>query len=193
MSAAHAVAVLVASALLLWLPPACSGVWAGPRPGSSGRGVGRGKGGPRRGRRSDLPHLVGLVALGVEAGAPVPEAVLRACAAFEEAEFDDLRAAAESLRHGADPAIVWGALAADEVAPLARALARSARTGASVVRSLALLADDLAEESRALQEDAARRVGVRAALPLGVCLLPAFLVLGIVPLVAGLASQIVSP
>lgn len=192
MSAGYSVAValLMASVLLLWLPPAARrGAPATSRPGARGKN----RGGTRRGRRSDLPHLVGLVALGVEAGAPVPEAVLRACAAFEEAEFDDLRAAAESLRHGADPASVWGGLAAPEVAPLARALARSARTGASVVRSLALLADDLAEESRALQEDAARRVGVRAALPLGLCLLPAFLVLGIVPLVAGLASQIVAP
>lgn len=190
MSTALVVAVLVANALLLWLPPSVRrGVWAGSHPGRPGRG----KVGPRRGRRSDLPHMVGLVALGVEAGAPVPEAVLRACAAFEEAEFDDLRAAADSLRHGADPVVVWGALGADEVAPLARALARSARTGASVVRSLALLADDLAEESRSLQEDAARRVGVRAALPLGLCLLPAFLLLGIVPLVAGLATQIVAP
>ncbi len=42
---------------------------------------------------------------------------------------------------------------------------------------------------RAEIEDLARTVGVRAALPLGVCLLPAFLLIGIVPVVvASLAA-----
>ncbi len=36
----------------------------------------------------------------------------------------------------------------------------------------------------------ARRVGVRAAVPLGLCLLPAFLLIGIVPVVAGLVSDL---
>jgi hypothetical protein len=50
------------------------------------------------------------------------------------------------------------------------------------------LADDLAETGRAEVEQRARTVGVRAAVPLGLCLLPAFLLLGIVPLVASLVS-----
>ena len=36
----------------------------------------------------------------------------------------------------------------------------------------------------------ARAVGVRAALPLGLCLLPSFLLLGIVPLVVGMLSDL---
>ena len=44
--------------------------------------------------------------------------------------------------------------------------------------------------ARAEVEDAARRVGVRAALPLGLCLLPAFLLIGIVPVVAGLMEAL---
>jgi hypothetical protein len=39
-------------------------------------------------------------------------------------------------------------------------------------------------------EERARTVGVRAALPLGLCLLPSFLLLGIVPLVVGLLSEL---
>jgi hypothetical protein len=34
-------------------------------------------------------------------------------------------------------------------------------------------------------ESRARAVGVKAAVPLGVCLLPAFVLVGVVPLVAG--------
>jgi hypothetical protein len=57
-----------------------------------------------------------------------------------------------------------------------------------VARAVERLADDLAASARAEVEDRARAVGVRAAVPLGVCLLPSFLLLGIVPLVVGLVS-----
>jgi pilus assembly protein TadC len=50
------------------------------------------------------------------------------------------------------------------------------------------LADDLEREALAAVEDRARAVGVKAAVPLGLCLLPAFLLLGIVPLVASLVT-----
>jgi hypothetical protein len=51
------------------------------------------------------------------------------------------------------------------------------------------LSEDLGRLHRAEVEDLARSVGVRAAVPLGVCLLPAFLLVGIVPVVvASLAA-----
>jgi hypothetical protein len=48
----------------------------------------------------------------------------------------------------------------------------------------------LGDEQRAEAHDRARRVGVVAALPLGLCLLPAFMLLGIVPTVASLLSEL---
>jgi hypothetical protein len=36
-------------------------------------------------------------------------------------------------------------------------------------------------------------VGVKAVAPLGLCFLPAFVLLGIIPVVAGLASAIILP
>jgi Ca-activated chloride channel family protein len=45
------------------------------------------------------------------------------------------------------------------------------------------------DRARGDAEDRARTVGVRAAVPLGLCLLPAFVVLGIVPLAAGLLAS----
>ncbi len=84
---------------------------------------------------------------------------------------------------------VWGDLAADPgLAPLGRVLARAERSGAPVAAVVERLADDLAETGRAEVEQRARTVGVRAAVPLGLCLLPAFLLLGIVPLVASLVA-----
>ena len=52
------------------------------------------------------------------------------------------------------------------------------------------LAADLAGRARAETEERARAVGVKAAIPLGVCLLPAFVLVGIVPLVAGLLASL---
>ena len=69
-------------------------------------------------------------------------------------------------------------------------MARAHRSGAPVVAAVDRLSEELARRARADVEDRARAVGVRAAVPLGVCLLPAFLLLGIVPLVAGLARSI---
>ncbi len=77
-----------------------------------------------------------------------------------------------------------GDLAGDPaLGPLGRALARSESSGASVADTVARLSEDLGRNHRAEVEDLARSVGVKAAVPLGVCLLPAFLLVGIVPVV----------
>ena len=49
---------------------------------------------------------------------------------------------------------------------------------------------ELAARDRGETEDRARRVGVQAAVPLGLCLLPAFVLLGIVPWVAGMVGAL---
>ena len=148
----------------------------------------------RRGRaevRHDLPHLVNLLASTLRSGAAPGDAVRMACAALPGAAADRLSAVVGRLDLGVDPARVWESLSADqELAPLGRALARSHRTGAPVVATIERLADELARSVRAAVEERARAVGVKAALPLGLCLLPSFLLLGIVPLVAGLVSRL---
>lgn len=141
--------------------------------------------------RRDLPHVVTLLGAGLRAGSAPGAAVDLACRALPGPAADRLRPVAVRLALGADPAVVWGALAEDPaLGPLGRTMARTHRTGAPVVAAVDRLGEDLARQSRAEVEDRARAVGVRAAVPLGVCLLPAFLLLGIVPLVAGLAGAI---
>ena len=61
---------------------------------------------------------------------------------------------------------------------------------ASVTTAGARLARELRERARAEVESRARSVSTRAAAPLGVCFLPAFVLLGIVPLVAGLVGSL---
>jgi pilus assembly protein TadC len=59
------------------------------------------------------------------------------------------------------------------------------RLADTISRQADLLRADL--QSKALRR--AHRVGAIALLPLGLCYLPAFICLGIVPMVAGLAAQ----
>ncbi|WP_170970175.1 type II secretion system F family protein [Nocardioides jishulii] len=139
----------------------------------------------------DLPHLVLLLGAGLRAGASPTAALTAACEASPGPVAERLRPVTSRLAWGTDPAEVWDELARDPVlGPLGRRLARSHRTGAAVSDAVAELARDLAARRRTEVEDLARTVGVRAALPLGLCLLPAFLLLGIVPVVAGLVSSL---
>lgn len=139
----------------------------------------------------ELPHLIGLLAAGLRSGAAPPAALEAACRALPGPAADLMADLRPRLVWGTDPAAVWADLGDDPVlGPLGRTLARAHETGASVAEGIDVLATHLAAEARATVEDRARAVGVRAALPLGVCLLPAFLLLGIVPSVAGLVSQL---
>jgi Flp pilus assembly protein TadB len=141
--------------------------------------------------RRDLPALVLLVSLALRAGAATGPAVRVAARALPGPGADRLLPAADRLGLGVDPERVWSELAGDaELAPLGRALARAERSGAPVATVVGRLADDLADTGRTDVEQQARAVGVRAAVPLGLCLLPAFLLLGIVPLVASLVADL---
>jgi len=145
----------------------------------------------RRQVRGDLPHLVDLLAAALRGGATPGAGVRMACLALPGPASDRLSGITERLELGVDPERVWASLADDpDLAPLGRALARSHRTGAGVVATIEQLAEELGRSARAEVEERARAVGVRAALPLGLCLLPSFLLLGIVPLVVGMLSEL---
>lgn len=139
----------------------------------------------------DLPHLVELFAATLRSGEDPQRGLAIACAALPGAAADRLEGVRARLRLGADPAAVWDSLAGDPaLGPLGRALARSHASGSPVVAAVERVGEDLERDQRAAIEDRARAVGVRAAVPLGLCLLPAFLLVGIVPTVAGLLGSI---
>jgi pilus assembly protein TadC len=138
-----------------------------------------------------LPHLVDLFASTLRAGAEPVAGLAQVCAALPGPAARRLEPVVEQARWGASGAEAWSAVVHDDsLAPLARAMVRSQVSGASVVLAVERLADELESESLARAEDAARRVGVSAAVPLGVCLLPAFLLLGVVPTVASLLGSL---
>lgn len=143
---------------------------------------------------ADLPVAVDLLAACLRGGAPWHEAVAAVAVAVGGPLGDELRTVSVQIQLGADPADAWLALAKEPtLAPLARAAVRATRTGAALAPTLTRLAQDQRRVARSAAAAKARTAGVHSLAPLGLCFLPAFVLLGVVPAVAGIALTILVP
>lgn len=104
-----------------------------------------------------------------------------------------LRRAADLLALGAQSETAWsnhGPPLDDDVEAFCRLARRSAESGTALAQAIT----ELAERSRLDAADTARAAAERASVliagPLGLCYLPAFVCLGIVPVVVGLAGDV---
>lgn len=146
----------------------------------------------RRAVEAEVPLVVDLLVAALQTGSGPAEALERVAEVVGSAARDELMVPLARLRLGADPVSVWGALSTHpQLHQLGRTLARAAETGAPVAETLERLSADLRGRRRADVEARIRQVEVKAAAPLGVCLLPAFVLLGVVPLIAGSAVHLV--
>jgi Flp pilus assembly protein TadB len=137
----------------------------------------------------DLPTAVHLLGACLDAGAATSGALGTVAGALPGAVADELLVVRRRLALGVDPVTVWRSLAEHpQLRPLGRSLARAHQSGASVRVAVEALAVELAAQSRGRTDALARSVEVRAAAPLGVCFLPAFVLLGVVPMVVGVFS-----
>lgn len=138
--------------------------------------------------RPDVALTFDVLAACIEAGA-MPAAAARAAGG---AATDDvalaLGAVATGLERGDDPDDVWNVAGARVPAlePAARACRRTAVTGAAVADELRRAAGSSRAQRAAEQRRRVRRASVWLVLPLGLCFLPAFVLVGVVPLVAAL-------
>lgn len=140
---------------------------------------------------ADLPLALNLLAACLEAGSPLGPAVEAVGTALDGPLGRELTAVAVSLRLGGSPEHAWSRLAADPVVrPVALAVVRVSDSGAGLAALMSRLADDQRDRARLAAEAAARRAGVLVVAPLGLCFLPAFLLLGVAPVVIGLASAV---
>lgn len=131
---------------------------------------------------------IDLLTACLASGAPVTMSLRAVSRAIGPPLGDPLHALVASLDLGADPVAAWRDFGSDPaLAPLARTMTRSLESGAPLREVLPGLADDLRRASRSAAETAARSAGVRAVGPLAACYLPAFVLLGVVPVVASLA------
>ncbi|MGP4109408.1 type II secretion system F family protein [Streptomyces sp. 4N509B] len=138
-----------------------------------------------------LPLATELLAACLAAGAAPREAADAVGSALGGPVGDGLRRAAAELRLGGDPATVWQGFGQ---LPGAAALARRlelAHTGGAPVAEL-VAAEAVAVRARRLRsaQARARRAAVYVTGPLGLCFLPSFLLLGVAPVVLGLAREL---
>ena len=169
-------AVLVVAALATWLP--------GRRAADARRRA-------ERGTAHDLPRVADLLATCLEAGLPVPDAAAVVGAAVPGPLGSAVERAGVALRAGASPRVAWS-VAGPAWSRLAVALERGSSSGAPLAALLRAVADDERDRARWAAEAAAQRAGVRAIGPLVVCFLPAFVLVGVVPVVGGIAGQVVA-
>ncbi|MDD7966538.1 type II secretion system F family protein [Actinomycetospora lemnae] len=127
----------------------------------------------------------------LRAGLPLDRAARAVVPALPAAAGEALGRVADLVALGSDPAAAWApALDEPDTARLARAARRSSRSGAAVADVVEAVAADLRAEAADVVEARAERAGVLVTGPLGLCFLPAFLALGIVPVVVGLAGPL---
>ena len=139
--------------------------------------------------RRDLPVACDLLAVCLAAGTPTSAAVAAVATAVPGPLGEWLAEVGALYRLGAAPRQAWaGAPAGTEA--LGRVLVRAGESGSTVVPALHRLATDVRTAERADVEASVRRAGVWVLAPLGLCFLPAFLCLGVLPLVLGIAADV---
>jgi Flp pilus assembly protein TadB len=142
---------------------------------------------------ADVALASDLLAAVVEAGLPVSAALAAVAAQLPGPVGDALARAARLLSVGAAPASALAGLLADAAsARLGRALLAALDGGASPVPLLDAAASAQRDRARSARVQRARGIGSKAALPVGLCFLPAFVLVAIVPVVVGGASAVLT-
>lgn len=151
---------------------------AGPRPEDQERRV-----------RTDLPVAADLLAVCLAGGSTVVGAVAAVGGAVGGPLGAVLVDVAARLRWGTAPRTAWIDVP-DAALALARVVVRAGESGSAVVPALQRLAADSRIAERAETAAAVQRAAVWVLAPLGLCFLPAFLCLGVAPLVLGIAADV---
>ncbi|MFJ5803157.1 type II secretion system F family protein [Streptomyces decoyicus] len=139
--------------------------------------------------RAELAPAGDLLAACLAAGAGPREAAEAVGRSLDGPVAERLRQVAAELRLGGEPAVVWPRLAALPGAEgLARCMERAGISGVPAVESASRIAAELRAEQARAATARARRAGVLVTLPLSACFLPAFLALGVAPVLIGLAG-----
>ena len=138
-----------------------------------------------------LCEVCDLLAATLASGASVPSALTAVAKATAAPASDELERVVAALNLGASPASAWkDAVVAPEFHRVRAAFERSAVSGAPVAEVLKALSRDERRRRKSAVEVAARSAGARAIAPLAACFLPAFILLGIVPVVASMAIEV---
>ncbi|MFF5422333.1 type II secretion system F family protein, partial [Streptomyces misionensis] len=136
-----------------------------------------------------LPLAADLLAACVSAGAGPGEAAEAVGESLGGPVGTSLAQVAAEIRLGGEPAAAWGRFGEIPGAgALARCLDRAGSTGAPAAEPVARLAEAMRAERASAAVARAQRAGVLITGPVGLCFLPAFLAVGVAPVVVGLAT-----
>lgn len=138
---------------------------------------------------TSLVTLCALVAAAVRSGLDVRSAIEQV-ARVAEGDSAALGEVANGLAAGVPWSDAW-TLAPSRLWPLGRALGPAWERGSSPIDALDSLADATLARARAAGDAAAAELGVRLSLPLAACLLPAFILIGVVPLLVAVGGAVV--
>lgn len=136
---------------------------------------------------AELPWLAALVRIGIGAGLPVGRALEEAARRGRGPASAVVLEAVERTARGGSLADAVDGLRGpfgEDGRPLVAALTASVRHGAPIGQALDVVSADLRLRARRRAEVRARRIPVRMLFPLVTCILPAFVLLSVVPLVA---------
>lgn len=132
-----------------------------------------------------LPTALDLMVSALEAGRPPVSAFALVAEATPAPLGNELAAVGSRLQIAGDAAAVWQSLTVDPVlGSLGRAFGRAHASGMPVADVVAGVASELRRERAAERRQQSRKIAVQTAGPLGACFLPAFFLIGIVPMIA---------
>lgn len=137
---------------------------------------------------ADLPVALNLLAAVVASGQSTESALAIVARHTHGPLGAELVDVARQLAQSSDPSKVWLGLSDSFFGKAARGFARSAESGSGVVAVIRQSAADVRREREEHKRVAASQVAVKTAAPLGLCFLPAFLLVGIVPMVLGISE-----
>ncbi|MGW5745144.1 type II secretion system F family protein [Amycolatopsis sp. NPDC003861] len=138
-----------------------------------------------------LAGTLDLLAACLRAGLPVPSALEAVAGAAPAAARAALSSTAGLLALGSRPDEAWAPVrAVPGLGELAATAIRTSRSGAAFATAAGDLAGRFRDELATEAEERAEKAGVALALPVGLCFLPAFFCLGVLPVVLGLAGRL---
>ncbi|HEX7355840.1 MAG TPA: type II secretion system F family protein [Mycobacteriales bacterium] len=142
---------------------------------------------------ADLPWVLEMLSAAIRAGTPAAQAIAAVGAAAGGELGRRLTLVHGRLVVGLPPDEAWREASVgggDALLGVGEAFVAAAIDGSRLAERLAEQARDARATAAAAVAAGAQRVGVRAVLPLGLCFLPAFVAVGVVPVVAAALGQL---
>ncbi len=141
--------------------------------------------------RDQLPDACDLLSEALSAGVPMHRAVQLVAGLSPPETAEVLDGVIAQVDVGVSMRSAWQLLGDDPVwGRVAQAVARTIMTGAGLGEIVSQLGEEQRAQRQQTRIERARATGVRAVLPVTVCFLPAFLLVGVVPTLASTLQKL---